>query len=143
MHLISISPTSNSFYEKAQKIFFVCSFAFFDTMSQDKIFDPYHKRLAEIEKTTKNFMFSQIKHNRFFTEELKEHSTLADAIRKKLDNVRTENLVGKISDKQTTLVNKMATNAGISFVNVNYVPYFASRDLLNSKLKKCISLYTL
>jgi hypothetical protein len=64
-------------------------------------------------------MSSQYEHNKFFSEELKEHSILLDTINKQPEEVnlevtnlqsqlgRTENLLGKISDKQTTLVNKM------------------------------------
>ena len=80
----------------------------------------YNKRLSEIENATKSFMSSQYEQNKFFSKELKEHSSLLDAINKQLEDVNlevsnlqaqlanTENLLGKISDKQTTLVNKMA-----------------------------------
>jgi septation ring formation regulator EzrA len=80
----------------------------------------YYKLLSEIEKNTKDYMTTQFEHNKIFTEELKEHSTLLDTIAKQLDDVSkevaslqsqfalTENLLGKISDAQATLVNQMA-----------------------------------
>ena len=78
----------------------------------------YYKILSEIEKNTKDYMTTQVEHNNVFTEELKEHSTLLDAIAKQLNDVSkevanlqshfalTENLLGKISDAQATLVKK-------------------------------------
>ena len=76
--------------------------------------------LLDIEKSTKEYMTIQFEHNKFFTEELKEHSIVLDAITKQLDDISrevcnlqskyafTENLLGKISDAQATLVNQMA-----------------------------------
>ena len=88
-------------------------------MSRENYHDTsYHKRLAEIEKNTNYFMFTQSEHNNFFTKELKEHSTLQDDIGKQLNDANkevanlesqfalTENLLGKIFDAQTTLVNQ-------------------------------------
>ena len=90
-------------------------------MSLEEFHDSFYtRRLSEIENVTKSFMTSQFEQNKFFSEELKEHSSLLDAINKQLEEVNlevsnlqaqlanTENLLGKISDKQTTLVNKMA-----------------------------------
>ena len=37
----------------------------------------------EIEKSTKEYMTTQFEHNKYFTEELKEHSVVLDAITKK------------------------------------------------------------
>ena len=65
-------------------------------------------------------MTTQFEHNKYFTEELKEHSTVLDAITKQLDDIsrkvsnlqskyaHVENLLGKISDAQATLINQMA-----------------------------------
>ena len=39
------------------------------------------------EKSTKEYMTTQFEHNKYFTEELKEHSTVLDAITKQLDDV--------------------------------------------------------
>ena len=90
-------------------------------MPRDNYHDTsYYKILSEIEKNTKDYMTTQFEHNKFFTEELKEHSTLLDAIAKQLDDVSkevaslqsqfalTKNLLGKISDVQAMLVNQMA-----------------------------------
>ena len=65
-------------------------------------------------------MTTQFEHNKYFTEELKEHSVVLDAITKQLDDISrevcnllskyafAESLLGKISDAQATLVNQMA-----------------------------------
>ena len=65
-------------------------------------------------------MTSQYEHNKKNAAEIMEHSIILDAISKKLDEVnkkvsnlqlqfaQTEELIGKIFDKQTTLVNRMA-----------------------------------
>ena len=42
----------------------------------------FYKILSEIEKNTKDYMTTQFEHNKFFPEELKEHSILLDAIAK-------------------------------------------------------------
>ena len=74
----------------------------------------------EIEKSTKEYMTTQFEHNKYSTEELKEHSVVLDAITKQLDDISrevcnlqskyafAESLLGKISDAQATLVNQMA-----------------------------------
>ena len=65
-------------------------------------------------------MTTQFEHNKYFTEELKEHSVVLDAITKQLHDISSEVsnlqskyafaqcLLGKISDAQATLVNQMA-----------------------------------
>ena len=63
---------------------------------------------------------TQFEHNKYFTEELTEHSIVLDAIIKQLDDITREvcnlqykyafakSLLGKISNAQATLVNQMA-----------------------------------
>ena len=88
-------------------------------MPQRKYYDfPYSNIFLEIEKSTKEYMTTQFEHNKYFTEELKEHSALLDAITKQLDDISrevckhqskyafAENLLGKISYAQATLVNQ-------------------------------------
>ena len=65
-------------------------------------------------------MTTQFEHNKYFTEELKEHSIVLEAIMKQLDDISREvcnlqskyafakSLLGKISDVQATLVNQIA-----------------------------------
>ena len=89
-------------------------------MAQPKVFDPYYRKLEEIENNAKSFMSLQFEHNSFFRNELKEQKTMMEYINKELDDVtkeiyglksqfaHIENLVGQISDNKTTLVNKMA-----------------------------------
>ena len=90
-------------------------------MPQRNYYDvPYPNILLEIEKSTKEYMTTQFEHNKYFTEELKEHSVVLDAITKQLDDISREvcnlqfkyafakSLLGKISDAQATLVNQMA-----------------------------------
>ena len=90
-------------------------------MPQRKYYDvPYPNILLEIEKSTKEYMTTQFEHNKYFTEELKEHSIVLEAITKQLDDISrevcnlqskyafAESLLGKISDAQATLVNQMA-----------------------------------
>ena len=85
--------------------------------------------LAEIKKNTKDFMFTQFEHSKFFNKELKENSTLLDAIGKQLDDANkevaniqsqfalTEKLPGKFFDAQTTLVNQVvAKPESLAFV---------------------------
>ena len=90
-------------------------------MPQRKYYDvPYPNIFLEIEKSTKEYMTTQFEHNKYLTEELKEHSVVLDAITKQLDDISkevcnlqpmyafVESLLGKISDAQATLVNQMA-----------------------------------
>ena len=89
-------------------------------MPQIRYYDvPYLNILLEIEKSTKEYMTTQFEHNKYFTEELKEHSVVLDAITKQLDDISrvvcnlqskyafAESLLGKISDAQATIVNQM------------------------------------
>ena len=90
----------------------------------------------------------------FFTEELKEHSTLLDAIAKQLDDVSeevanlqsqfalTENLLGKISEAQAMLVNQMAAkpeslalsnDEDIKMIGVSSIDSLFSNIKLNEK----------
>src|SRR5215216_4263701 len=89
-------------------------------MTQPKSFDSYFRKLEEMESNAKLFMTLQYEHNNFFRNELKEQKTMMEYINKELDDMskefyglksqfaHLENLVGQISDKQTTLVIKMA-----------------------------------
>ena len=64
-------------------------------------------------------MTTQFEHNKYFTEELKEHFVVLDAITKQLDDISrevcnlqskyafAESLLGKIFDAKATLVNQM------------------------------------
>ena len=94
-------------------------------------------------------MTTQFEHNKYFTEELKEHFVVLDAITKKLDDISrevcnlqskyafAESLLGKISDAQATLVNQMAakpisledTNEDLKMIAVSSI------DSLFSKIK--------
>src|SRR3990170_1133541 len=134
--LVFLSPTSKTFSEQHKKIclfirpssvrIFVC-FLFgrvlvglLAFMAQPKNFDPYYRKLEEIENNTRSFMSLQFEHNSFSRNELKEQKTFMEYMNKELDDMskefyglksqfaHLENLVGQISDKQTTLVNKMA-----------------------------------
>ena len=65
-------------------------------------------------------MVLQLEHNNFFRNELKEHKSFMSSMNKELDDMskefdglrsqiaRLEKLTAEISDKQATLVNKMA-----------------------------------
>src|SRR3989337_2848096 len=89
-------------------------------MAPPKNFDPYYTRLEEIENNVRSFMSLQLEHNSFFRNELKEQKSFMEYMNKELDDMskefyglksqfaHLENLVGQISDKQATLVNKMA-----------------------------------
>ena len=89
-------------------------------MAQPKVFDPYLRKLEDIEDNVKSFMSLQYDHNSFFRNELKEQKIMWEYMNKELDDMskefyglksqfaHLENLVGQISDKQATLVNKMA-----------------------------------
>ena len=68
----------------------------------------------------RSFMTLQFEHNNFFRNELKEQKSFMEYMNKELDDMskefyglksqfaHLENLVGQISDRQATLVNKMA-----------------------------------
>ena len=89
-------------------------------MALPKSVDPHLRRLEEIENNVRSFMSLQFEHNNFFRNELKEQKIFMEYMNKELDDMSKEfyglksqfdlleNLVGQISDKQTTLVNKMA-----------------------------------
>ena len=89
-------------------------------MALPKSVDPHLRRLEEIENNVRSFMTLQFEHNNFFRNELKEQKSFMEYMNKELDDMskefyglksqfaHLENLVGQISDKQDTLVNKMA-----------------------------------
>jgi len=78
------------------------------------------RRMDEIESNIRSFMNLQFEHNNFFRKELKEQKCFLEFMKKELDDMnkefygvnaqitRLENAIAKISDKQATLVNKMA-----------------------------------
>ena len=88
-------------------------------MPLPKSVHPHHRRLEEIENNVRSFMSLQFEHNSFFRNELKEPKSFMGYMNKDLDDMskefyglksqfaHLENLVGQISDKQATLVNKM------------------------------------
>ena len=56
-------------------------------MPKRKYYDvPYPNILLEIEKSTKEYMTTQFVRNKYFTEELKEHSVVLEAITKQLQH---------------------------------------------------------
>ena len=89
-------------------------------MALPKSVDPHLRRLEETENNIRSFMSLEFEHNSFFRNEIKGQKTMMEYINRELDEVtkefyglksqfaHLENLVGQISDKQTTLVNKMA-----------------------------------
>ena len=89
-------------------------------MALPKNVDPYLKRLEEIENNVRSFMTLQFEHNNFFRNELKEQKSFMEYMNKELDDMskefyglrsqfaHLEKLIAQISDKQATLVNKMA-----------------------------------
>ena len=91
-------------------------------MAQPRLGDLHLKRLEEIESNVRSFMVLQFEHNNFFRNEIKERKSFIGYMNKELDDMskefsglkpqfaHLENLVGQISDKQATLVNKMAAN---------------------------------
>ena len=119
-------------------------------MPQRKYYDvPYPNIFLEIEKSTKEYMTTQFEQNKYFTEEVKEHSVVLDAITKQLDDISrevcnlqskyafVESLLGKISDAHATLVNQMAAKP-ISLEDKNddlKVIGVSSIDSLFSKVK--------
>ena len=72
-------------------LLFACDLVCVITMFQEDYHGIYYPNiLVEIKKSTKDYMSMQFEHNNFFTEELKEHSILLDAITKQLDHVSKE-----------------------------------------------------
>ena len=66
-------------------------------MALPRFGDLHLKRLEEIENNVRSFMTLQFEHNNFFRNELKDAQI-----------ARLETSLAQISDKQATLVNKMA-----------------------------------
>ena len=74
-------------------------------------------------------MTLQFEHNNFFRNELKEQKSFMDYMNKELDDMskefyglkcqfaHLENLIAQISDKQATLVNKMAAKSDSFYEN--------------------------
>ena len=91
-------------------------------MAQPKYFDAYYARLEEIETSVKGFMSTQFEYNSYFRRELKEQNSFLACMSREVDDMakeflalnsqfaRLEKLVGQISDKQATLVNKWMLN---------------------------------
>ena len=89
-------------------------------MALPKFGDLHLKRLEEIESNVRSFMVLQFEHNSFFRNELKEQKSFMSFMNKELDDMSKEfdglrsqiacleKLTAEISDKQATLVNKMA-----------------------------------
>ena len=89
-------------------------------MALPKSTDLLLRSLEEIESNIGNFMNLQFEHNNFFRKELKEQKGFLGFMNKEIDDMnkefygvnaqitRLENAIAKISDKQATLVNKMA-----------------------------------
>ena len=89
-------------------------------MALPKNTDLLLRRLEEIELNIRSFMTLQFEHNSFFRKELKEQKSFMEYMNKELDDMskefyglnsqiaRLEKSIAQISDKQATLVNKMA-----------------------------------
>ena len=98
----------------------MCDACLLVTMALPISVDPHLKRLEEIKNNVRHFMFVQFEHNDFFRNELKEQKSFMEYMNKELDDMskefyglksqfaHLENLIAQISDKQSTLVNKMA-----------------------------------
>ena len=87
-------------------LLFVCDLVCVVTMSQRNYYDvPYPNILLEIEKSTKEYMTTQFEHNKYFTDELKEHSVVLDTITKQLDDISREvcNLQSKYAFAESLL----------------------------------------
>ena len=115
------------------------------TMSLPKSIDLHHRRLEEIENNVRSFMSLQFEHNNFFRNELKEQKSFMEYMNKELNDMskefyglksqfsHLENLVGRISDKQATLINKMAAkpesnnnHEDLKVINVTPIESFIS-----------------
>ena len=89
-------------------------------MALPRFGDLHLKRLEEIESNVRSFMVLQFEHNNFFRNELKEQKSFMNYMNKDLDDMSKEfdglksqiayleKLIDDVSDKQGTLVNKMA-----------------------------------
>ena len=94
-------------------------------MALPKNDDLHPRRLEEIKNNVRSFMTLQFEHNNFFRNELKEQKGFMGYMNKELDDMskefyglksqfaHLEKLIAQISDKQATLVNKMAAKTGI------------------------------
>ena len=95
--LVFLSPTSQKFVvlfalfsvrRFLARSIFVCVLVYVVMMPQRKYYDvPYPNIFLEIEKSTKEYMTIQFEHNKYFSEELKEHSVVLEAIMKQLDDI--------------------------------------------------------
>ena len=89
-------------------------------MALPRFGDLHLKRLEEIESNVRKFMVLQFEHNNFFRNELKDQKSFMSFMNKELDDMskefdgfksqiaHLEKLIAEVSDKQATLVNKMA-----------------------------------
>ena len=102
-------------------LFFTCLFAcLFALMALPKNTDLHLRRLEEIELNIRSFMTLQFEHSSFFRKEHKEQKSLMEYMNKELDDMskefhglnsqiaHLEKSIAQISDKQATLVIKMA-----------------------------------
>jgi len=88
--LVFLSPTSQKlailFAPLFRSLFFpgsvfACVLVCVVMMPQIKYYDvPYPIFFLEIEKSTKEYMTTQFEYNKYFTEELKEHSVVLDDV---------------------------------------------------------------
>ena len=62
-------------------------------MAQPKSFDPYFKKLEEIENSAKSFMTLQHEYNNLFRNELKEQKSMMEYINKELDDMSKDFMV--------------------------------------------------
>ena len=100
-------------------------------MALPRFGDLHLKRLEEIESNVRKFMVLQFEHNNFFRSELKEQKGFMSYMNKELDDMskefdglrsqiaRLEKLIAEISDKQDTLVKKMAAKPEVFWENKN------------------------
>ena len=89
-------------------------------MDLPKFSDLHLKRLEEVKSNVRSFMVLQFEHNSFFKNELKGQKSFMSFMNKELDDMskefdglrsqiaHLEKLTVEISDRQATLVNKMA-----------------------------------
>ena len=89
-------------------------------MALPKSTDLLLRRFEEIKSNIRNFMNLQFEHNNFFRKEFKEQRDFLGLMNKELDEMNKEfygvnsqiiwleKAIAQISDKQATLVNKMA-----------------------------------
>ena len=125
-------------------------------MALPKFGDLHLKRLEEIESNVRSFMVLQFEHNSFFRNELKEQKSFMSFMNKELDDMskefdglrsqiaRLEKLTAEISDRQATLVNRMAAkpdcyenkDEDLKVIDVSPITFF-----LEKTQNLCVSLH--